>query len=552
MNREEELRRLTEKYWRDKWDVETYIQKLLPEELDYLKEHERLTAPPAEILVQLVGFSWEPLLISVCAYKPEKVVLVLNEWYGDQEGKARGVKYQELIAKLNELNLIDSTPELLPQPLEEVKDKPEDVFRFLKAHILPFVNAGKRVVVDITGAKKSMVSGAYLFSSYTNVSVSYVDYDEYNNDFGKPYGYTCKPGELENPIERFKLREWDKVRQLYKQYAFRSARALIEEIKESTKSFFDDDELHSIDFLMDWLDFYRLWDEGDYSGSWYKWAENNSFRAIRSKISDAYCPTAVKKLGTLWPDKKDFKKLKSGFEAIEGSGNVEKSIYLEDEEILVYAYDELEKIKRLIRYHEDYRSALLRAAGLNEILLKARVVRSWVRNTFVIDVKGERLTREDIKNHSEYGRYLPKVDDKGVLDAGATYLHMALRWEEGKGDKYAIKLNKLEELNYPIAHRSVDGPVLVDFWKPLKKKYKGFGLPDDVFNIRNKAIHFCLSIPKEIAEVAVAMAEKNVEDFQEEWTNNTLTDSNYEAMSWNELCAACDITFLSRRGNKNE
>jgi hypothetical protein len=396
-----------------------------------------------------------------------------------------------------------------------------------------------------------MVSGAYLFSSYTNVSVSYIDYEEYSEEYRKPYGHTCKPDELENTMELFKLREWDRVRQLYEQYAFRRAKELIAEIKEGAKSFFEDEELNSIDCLMEWLEFYRLWDEGDYRGSWEKWDGDDKFRAIRSKISDVYCPTAVKKLGNLWPNKNDLKGLKSGFKAIEGSENIEKSIYIEDEEILVYAYDELEKIKRLIEHNEDYRSALLRAAGLNEVLLKARIVRSWVRNNFVVEVKGKQLTREDIKNHSEYSRYLPKVDDKGVLDAGATYLHMALRWEEGKGEKYAMKLNKLEEFDYPIAHRSVDGPILIEFWKSMEKP-KGFGLPDDVFNIRNKAIHFCLSIPKEIAEVAVAMAEKNLEDFREELINVTVTNGTYEAMSWNELCDACAIIFLPRRGNKNE
>ena len=545
MNKEEELRKLTEKYWRENWDVEKYIQKLLPEELTYLREYKRITAKPTEILVQLVGYSWEPLLISVCAYKPEKVVLVLNEWYAEQEGKARGFKFQENIAKLKDKNLIDHTPRILPKPCETVKDKPEEVFKFLKKHVLPFVNEGKRVVVDITGAKKSMVSGAYLFSSYTNVSVSYVDYDDYSKDFGKPYGYTCKPGELENPMERFKLREWDRVRQLYEQYAFKRAKELIAEIKEGTKFFFDDDELKSIDYLMDWLDFYRLWDEGDYNGSWYKWNEDDNFRAIRNNLSDPYCPTAVKKLGKLWPNKNNLKELKSGFKAIEGSENIEKSIYLEDEEILIYAYDELEKIKRLIEHNEDHRSTLLRAAGLNEVLLKARIVRSWVRNNFVVEVKGKQLTREDIKNHDEYSRYLPKVDDKGVLDAGATYLHMALRWEEGKGKKYAIKLNKLDEFDYPIAHRSVNGQILKKFWKSVKE-HKKFGLPDGIFELRNKAIHFCLSIPKEIAAVAVTMTEKNLEDFRKEWINVTVTNGTYEAMSWNELCAACDITFLSR------
>ena len=315
MNREERLRNQTERYWREGWDVEVYIQKLLPEELAYLREYKRITSKPAEILVQLVGYSWEPLLISVWTYRPEKVILILNEWYGKQEGKARGVKFQEIIAKLKEQNLIDNTPEILPLPWETVKDRPEDVFKFLKKHVLPFVNEGKRVVVDITGAKKSMVAGAYLFSSYTNASVSYIDYEEYNEEYGKPYGYTCKPDELKNPMELFKLREWDRVRQLYERYAFWRANELITEIKDGAKSFLEEEELKSIDFLMEWLDFYRLWDEGDYRGSWDKWDEDAKFKEIISKVKDA-CPTAVKKLGKDWPNKNDFTELDSGFKAI--------------------------------------------------------------------------------------------------------------------------------------------------------------------------------------------------------------------------------------------
>jgi hypothetical protein len=543
MNWEERLRNLTEKYWSDKWEVEEYIQKLLPDELAYLRDKNRITAKPAEILVQLVGYSWEPLLISVCAYRPKKVVLILNDWYNDQEGKARGIVYQEYIAKLKELNLIDDTPENIPQPWEPVKDRPEEVFKFLKKHVLPFVNKGKRVVVDITGAKKSMGSGAYLFSSYTNASVSYIDYEEYSEKYGKPYGYTCMPDELTNPMELFKLPEWDRVRQLYARYAFRSANELIAEIKDASESFLEAEELKSTDSLMAWLEFYRLWDEGDYRGSWDKWNNDDTFKRI-SNVKDA-CPTAVKKLGKDWLIKDGCKELRFGIEEKEGSKDIEKSIYLKDEELLVYAFDELEKIKRLIKYNEDYRSALLRAAGLNEVLLKARVVRSWIQNRFVIEVDGKQLTRGDIKNSDKYKHYLSQID-KELRKIGATYFHMALRWEESKGDKYALKLRGLEELGRPIAHRAVGGPMLIEFWKSVNKP-KGFGLPDDVLKLRNKAIHFCLSIPKELAEVAIAMAETNLGDFKSEWINVTVTNGTYEAVSWNDLCDACEITFLPRR-----
>jgi hypothetical protein len=40
MSREEGLKKLTEKYWHENWDVEKYIQELLPKELTYLREYE--------------------------------------------------------------------------------------------------------------------------------------------------------------------------------------------------------------------------------------------------------------------------------------------------------------------------------------------------------------------------------------------------------------------------------------------------------------------------------------------------------------------------------
>ena len=180
MMNKKELAELTEEYWDCGSGVEDYIQKLLPEEVSYLEGEGIIPREPADILVQLIGYSWEPLLISICTYKPNEIILILNEWYGEQEGTARGQDFKEHIDKLKERKLIDHTPVILPQSWNLAGDQPTDVFRFLKTHVLPLINEGKRVVVDITGAKKSMVSGAYLFSSYTGTPVSYIDYGTYN------------------------------------------------------------------------------------------------------------------------------------------------------------------------------------------------------------------------------------------------------------------------------------------------------------------------------------------------------------------------------------
>jgi len=528
MINKEKLKELTKQYWDEGWEVKKYIEQLLPKEMDHLKQCNRIPTGTTETLVQLVGFSWEPLLISVCAYKPQKIFLILNRWYNEQEGSARGDTFKEYVSKLKEQGLIDNIPEVLPTPWETVEDAPEGIFKFLKKYILPPLNEGKRIVIDITGAKKSMVSGAYLFSSYTNCPVSYVDYDEYSEKHGKPYGYTCKIKELNNPMELFKLREWGRVEQLYEQYAFRGAMEIINEIKEGAKSFLEEEDHKRIDLLIECLEFYGTWDEGDYRGAW------NKYQQLKERIRGITCLTAVEKLGDIWPDKNNLKK---DIKSIEGLENIEDSIYLKDVELLTYAYDELEKIKRLTRYSEDYRSALLRAAGLSDFLLKSRVIRLWFNNQFIIEMNNNKYTREDIENQQI--DMLLEIDKELLEYSGATRLIKSLRWSCSKGD-YVLILDGLEESTRAEGHKSDDAPELDKFWNCVDSA--GLNLPDDIFILRNKAIHFCLSVPKEIAEAAIKLAEENLKDFKQKWIIN----GKYEAMSWHDLCDACGIKFLPK------
>ncbi len=532
-----ELKVLTHLYWEEySRDTERYIKELLPEELKYSKQLNRIGTSNTEILVQLVGFSWDPLLISVCAYKPQKIYIILNEWYGEQEGKARGDKFKEYIRKLNEESLIDTSPEILPTPLETVKDTPVDVFKFLKKHILPHLNNGKQIIIDITGAKKSMVSGAYLFASFSNCTVSYVDHGKYSEEYGRPYGYTCKINELKNPMELFKLREWSRVEQLYNQYAFKSAFETINEIKGSTKSFIEKDELEAINLLTKCLEFYENWDEGNYKESL------DIYGNLKTKIPSITCPTAVEKLGNIWPDKNN---LKSEIKSLESPDDINNSFYLE-EELLIYVYDELEKIKRLIRYKEDYRSALLRAAGLSDFLLKARIIRLWMKDQFIIEMNNECLTRKSLENKEDQS----KVDKKLLEFAGASYIIKSLRWKPSK-EKHNYMLNLYGLDKEAKGHRSENGTELEKFWGNIS--YRKLNLPDDIFMLRNKAIHFCLSVPKETSEVAVEFAEKNMVDFKEKWTKRTAVNGKYEAMSWYDLCDTCGIKFLPKlRRNTNE
>ncbi|MDY6856504.1 MAG: hypothetical protein SWO11_17735 [Thermodesulfobacteriota bacterium] len=533
---EKDLKSLSERYWMENWCPEKYIDKLLIKEINFLKEEKRIQdkGKKTDVLVQSVGYSWEPLLISICAYKPEYLVLILNRFYGIHKGNAKGEKYKELLKKLKNKNLIDNVPKILPEEYELiVEDSPNEVFKFLKRHVLPRINQGKEVIIDITGAKKSMVSGAYLFASYTNSIVTYVDYDTYNQEYGKPYGYTCKIGELKNPLELFKLREWDNVKQLYEKCSFRAARDLVNDIKPVASNFLDEEEVKSIEKLINWLNFYILWDDGDFKEAWIEF--NKKINTNQSK--SAPFPSAVKMLKDIWPDKNN---LMDGIKSLEGEGDIDKSFYLKEKEFRVYAHDELEKIKRIIESREDHRSALLRAAGLNELLFRARIIKLWKDNEFVFEKGGETLTREDIDSNNKQ-----KIEKK-LVNSHGIHLIKSLRWEKNCKEKdNSLKLYGLEELGDPIKlHRSDDAPILDKFWSEITK----IKSPHDLFEYRNKAIHFCLTIPKKEADAAVTMAEKNLEDFEKNWvTTGDDCNYSYDAKKWNDLCDVCGIKFLPRQ-----
>src|SRR5690554_5289226 len=97
---ERKLRDLTERYFiksackPDEY-VHDYIRELLPLEIDYFKSKNVFSEViETDILVQLVGFSWEPLFISLCAYQPEALILVVTKKYNDQLGYERRMNYK--------------------------------------------------------------------------------------------------------------------------------------------------------------------------------------------------------------------------------------------------------------------------------------------------------------------------------------------------------------------------------------------------------------------------------------------------------------------------
>lgn len=155
----------------------------------YLQFEERLTAEikskQYNTLILLVGFSIQPLVLSINILKPKKVYLLFsnetkpncyrimnwtNKFYKLRGDKKESIEFVDCNSWDNNncKYLINSSD-------------PDDTYK----NILDIVNKGKNdgpIAIDITGGKKTMVSGAFIAASMTGTDALYVDFGDYDGN----------------------------------------------------------------------------------------------------------------------------------------------------------------------------------------------------------------------------------------------------------------------------------------------------------------------------------------------------------------------------------
>lgn len=508
---ERDLQDLTREYW-GKLDprsltghLDWYIANLLPHEMQWASEHPvdgmpRLHPPKesCKLLVLLVGLSIEPLLQAVWFYEPEHVLLLLNEQYGDltnggQRGADLGGRVRQLITEhLAIRKPLPVTPQI---ECKVVVAGPVPVFRKL----LDKVNTTQGVVVDITGAKKSMMAGAFLYAAYANADVSYVDSDDdaFDPEKRRPYGYACRIDQLSNPYQAFALRDWERVRELYSRYKFRDARQLLvgkdskggSNTIMATMSEYLPDSKVAIEMLAEVLRCYELWDAGLY---------NEAAEQAR-KIDGFQPPTAVTCLGGKW--------FWTGQARFEGGL---PDFYKDTPEFRVYVCDELARIGRLVEFNHDYRSAFLRAGSLNEVVMLARLVK-----LVSSDLQKDELVKA-LQGQTP-GAY--SVFDNLKKSVGHTF-QIGPSIEGGD-----ICLRGAPEIVVTITEQ-------MDWWRAIHL-FGGQGSWRHFINRRNDLAHKYFSPPREWARDALNFVRTNIENLWEAEMGKTVKT---EALHWSELC----------------
>jgi len=231
-----------------------------------------------------------------------------------------------------------------------------------------------------------------------------------------------------------------------------------------------------------------------------------------------------------------------------------------------YAYDEREKIRRLIKLKEDFRSAFLRAHGLSETLVKARLLRRWHRNEVIIRLgnNDKWQTRDALTTDG------CTVETLNALDGALGRCEMV--WTS-KLLRKKLKEKDLRQCEVSIATVEADGrrqshkETAVfkhdDSIKPMEEFYvhdKQFWSSHQFSKLRNLAIHFCLSFSRELALKSFTMVQKNLDEFAKNWLDivpgkpdptitadgakdieNAVTNSR---PTWSDLSEACGLTLL--------
>lgn len=588
--------------------VDQYLNKLLPLEFDFAQfrdQHPNGThclpdvTQPVDCLVLLVGHSFDPLFLSILAYQPRAVLLLLAKDYGNSGGQDYGKLFRSKVNNklvkacfptregngqpAKPLPLLPTRPVFLDPPApklkefglkEVVEDSPEAVFRWLQTVLLenrewlraevsesPAATESNtasppRVVVDITGAKKSMVSGAFLFAAFSQTEISYVDFDRYNSEMGQPYGYSSNIGLLQNPYALYQVRDWHQVVKLFGHYQFAAAQSMLKNILAGAGSapgidesdLFAPSQREAISSLLSALAMYNLWENGDYHGA------KQEHDKLKKVAPDVKLPFAVEALHARWPDQQtlDIKAPNKLFEYTQNHWERgTDSLYLSNKLLLAYAWDEREKINRLINYKHDFRSAFLRAHGLSETLLKARMMRLWFADKFAVQVDSDFKTLSELDAPQQ-----TKIEKSLLRIASPKLVANSLCWMEGDGNRNCVTLNcKLGEDNR--TRRLAHAKGLARSSQDAHPDFTSGSFWEKFSDLRNKAIHFCLSLSEEYAKGALANVDANLSEFvdvKNNWLNVTPQQSCInpdeirvavcKTLEWQVLCEACKVRFL--------
>lgn len=187
---------------------ETFVNKL---ENKPLKEYDALILP--------VGFSPEPLILSILAINPKRIGLLYTP---------------------NTETLLQRIQEETNLTLGQIQTREIDGSNIVMVYeaIMKLYEEWKRptnIAVDITGGKKSMVSGVTMAGAVLGADIYYIDNYRYLRDLSKPEPGSEYLSLLDNPYTVFGDLEVEKAKDLYKGHDYAGAKRVFDELKQQVR-----------------------------------------------------------------------------------------------------------------------------------------------------------------------------------------------------------------------------------------------------------------------------------------------------------------------------
>lgn len=169
-----------------------------------------------DALILTVGLSPEPLILSILAMKPKRVGLLYTP------------ETEKFLPRIQEEAML-----ALDQIYKEEIDG-SNVIEMYKAIMELYRSWGSpaNIAVDITGGKKSMVSGAAMAGAVLGADIYYVDTDKFDRELSKPEPGTEYLSLLENPYTVFGDLEVERAKSLYKGHDYAGAQRTFEQLKK--------------------------------------------------------------------------------------------------------------------------------------------------------------------------------------------------------------------------------------------------------------------------------------------------------------------------------
>ena len=234
--------------------------------------------PSYNIGIFLVGYSSLPIALSLAEIQPTEQIYFLYSKDTQEYLNDIDERLSKMLNRSNQalLNLVADTVlrnlEASSFKIDDPSD-PVSTFKCIKEIIDNIDDAdNKRIALDLTGGKKTMIGGGFTAGSIYSVSsqcdMFYVDSLVYDPDRGAPKPGTEFLSTLENPYDVYNIQSNLEAEKLFNNHNYEAAAILWSAVGEGLESHAEryglEEEQDAVQRYLDMADCYGLWDAFDY------------------------------------------------------------------------------------------------------------------------------------------------------------------------------------------------------------------------------------------------------------------------------------------------